>query len=442
MRERVAITGLGAVTGYGLGVEPLWEGLLEGRTTIGPVDAFDATPFDCALASEVKGFSARQLAPKHYRKAVKVMARDIELAVGAAKAAIEDAEIVTKGSNDAAAAAPPTYAPERIGCHIGAGLISCELDELSRALATARSADDRDRVDLHAWGEGAMNNLPPLWLLKYLPNMLACHVTIIHDAQSASNTITCAEASGLLSAGESKRVIERGGADMCFSGGAESKVSPMGFLRLGFAGRLARADASASPTSIARPFDPEAPGQVPAEAGGIVILERVETARERGARMHCELAGFASSQSAFSDDPAQRGGGLALAIERALADAEIGADRIDAILPHAAGFAPLDEEERAALQSVFGSRLGEIPLVTLSPFLGESMAGAGGVALCAAATCLHRQMLPARVHEGRPAAGLDAGPAKARDARLDHMLVCTNALGGQNAAVVLRALRE
>ncbi len=442
MRERVAITGLGAVTGFGLGVEPLWEGLLEGRTTIGPIQASDATPFHCALGSEVADFSARQLVPRHYRKAVKVMARDIELAVGAAKVAVEDAGLVTKASANGDDDFEPTYAPARVGCHIGAGLISCELDELSRALATARSPDDPNRVDLGAWGEGAMNNLPPLWLLKYLPNMLACHVTIIHDAQGASNTITCAEASGLLSAGESKRVIERGGADMCFSGGAESKVNPMGILRMEFAGRLARAGADATPASVVRPFDPEAPGQIPGEAGGIVILERLESARRRGARPHCELAGFASSQSAFSDDPARRGGGLALAIQRAIDDAGIDAGQIDAILPHGAAFRPLDEEERTAFETVFGDRLGEIPLITLAPALGETMAGAGGVALCVGATCLRRQMIPARLHEGAAAAGLDAGPAPARDARLDHMLVCTNALGGQNAAVVLRALRD
>src|SRR5690606_32200745 len=177
---------------------------------------------------------AKDYVPKSYRKAVKVMARDIELAVAAAKCAVEDARLVTRGALPDGSSEGTTYPASRMGCQIGAGLIAAETDELTAALATAATtaADGRPTLDLKAWGDaeggqGAMNNLQPLWLLKYLPNMLACHVTIIHGAEGPSNTITCAEASGLLSIGESVRVIQRGDADLCFSGGAEAPINHM-----------------------------------------------------------------------------------------------------------------------------------------------------------------------------------------------------------------------
>lgn len=437
MSRRVVITGLGAVTGFGLGAAALWDGLISGQSRLGPIRRFDASGFRSRLAAEVEGFSAKDLVPKSYRKAVKVMARDIELAVGAAKAAVEDAGLVTKGTSDDGGP-PPTYPYRRVGCHIGAGLIACEVDELSMALATARDDASPTGFSLEKWGQGGMNNLQPLWMLKYLPNMLACHVTIIHDAQGPSNTITCAEASGLLSMGESKRVMERGEADLCFSGGAESKVNPMGLVRMEYSGRLAETGESADGASFVRPFDEKSPGSLLGEAGGILTLEDAGAATARGARVYAELAGFGAGQSPRSGDAAHRSQGLRWAIENALEDAGVGAADIDAIVPHGSGAPEVDAEEAHALRAVFGSRLAGVPLVTLTPQVGDSMAGAGAVAACVGALCVRNQTLPARLHAGSPAPGLDAGPAKQRDGRLRHVLVCTNALGGQNAAVVLR----
>ena len=255
MTRKIVITGLGTVTGLGVGATALWEGLCAGRSAIAPLTRFDPSGFTCKVGSEVKDFSAREFVPKSYRKAVKVMVRDTELAVAAAKCAADDAGLVTRaqaGESNSSSVHVTTYAPERMGCHIGAGLICPETLEISAAMVTARPPNPSAAVmaktnglTLKAWGtvppEGGvgMDNLPPLWMLKYLPNMLACHVTIIHGAEGPSNTITCAEASALLSIGESCRVIERGAADACFSGGAESKINLMGFARATLAGRLA-----------------------------------------------------------------------------------------------------------------------------------------------------------------------------------------------------------
>ena len=296
MSRKIFITGLGAVSGLGIGVSALWEGVCAGKSAIGPITRFDPAGYPCKLGSELKNFSAKDYVPKGYKKAVKVMVRDTELAVAAAKCAAEDAGLVTKAHAVEGAESNPstTYPSERVGCHIGAGLICAETQEISSAMVTARVAsptpeqmEKTNGLTLKAWGvvppEGGrgMENLQPLWMLKYLPNMLACHVTIIHGAEGPSNTITCAEASALLSIGESFRVIRRGAADACLSGGAESKLNLMGMLRLELAGRLAATGDSKDHSSV-RPYDPDALGTLPGEAGGLLVLEESGWAQRRG----------------------------------------------------------------------------------------------------------------------------------------------------------------
>jgi len=436
MSRETVITGLGAVTGLGVGSGALWEGLCAGRTAIGPIESFDASGFPCRLASEVKGFMARDFVPKSYRKAVKVMARDIELAVGAAKAAVEDAGIATKGTlngDGEEGGGEPTFRAHRLGCQIGAGFIACDAPELAQAQASSRREDGS--FSLETWGQSGMGNLSPLWMLKYLPNMLACHVTIIHDAKGPSNTITCCEASGLLSIGESRRVIERNDSDACFSGGAESKLNPLGFLRMHYAGRLATTGDATDASTLVRPFDDRSAGSIIGEGAGIVLIESADSAARRGARVHARVAGFGAAQSLDEDDP---GTGIALAVEAALADAGMDASEIDLIVPHGSGSPACDADEAAGLERVFGGRLSDIETATLTPNVGDTLAGAGGLAVCVAATALREQTVPARLAGG----GMGRVRAEAREAgaaRLRAALVCTNALGGQNAALVLRA---
>src|ERR1043165_5771458 len=406
MDRRVVITGLGTVSGLGVGIGPLWDGLVAGRSALRPISLFDASGFRTRLGSEVSGFSgAKDFVPKGYRKAVKVMARDIELAVAAAKLAVEDAGLVTRGTLPEGSTDAPTYPAPRMGCHIGAGLISAEVDELTMAMATARvPTEGRDTVDLRAWGNaeggaGAMNNLPPLWLLKYLPNMLACHVTIIHGAEGPSNTITCAEASGLLSIGESVRVIQRGDADLCFTGGAESPLNFVRLTRMDITGRTAPTPADATDGSaFVRPYDDAATGGLLGEGGGILIVESPETAPARKARIYAEVAGYGAAQSGPPrdgwtgvDEGPELDEGFRFAIENALEDAGLEPDAIDAIVPHAAGIPYYDRGEAGALRAVFGSRLGKIPLITLTPALGDCLASSGGLATAVAAKCLAEQ---------------------------------------------------
>ena len=439
MSRRVVITGLGVVTGHGVGMEPLWEALCAGRSALRPIGRFDASGFPCRLAAEVpEPFSAKDFVPKHYRKAVKVMARDIELAVAAASRAVGDARVATRGTLAEDATEKPTYPGSRMGCQIGAGLIAAEADELTGALATARREGGAG-LDLKAWGRTGMDALTPLWLLKYLPNMLACHVTIIHGCEGPSNTITCAEASGLLSIAESARVIERGDADMGFAGGAESKVNLMGLLRMDFAGRVAHTGSATDGGPVVRPFDPASAGGLLGEGAGLLVLEAHETAMARGARVYAEIIGQGAGHSPWREAGAMNADeGYQAAVENALDDAGLRADDIDAIVPAGMGIPTMDAGEAGALRSIFGARLAEVPLVTLAPSIGNTMAGWGGLQAAVAAKCVFEQRLPARLHGGTPGAGLQAGAAAARGAALRHVLVATGASGGQNAALILR----
>lgn len=461
MARRVVITGIGVVSPLGIGTQVFWEGLCAGRSCFARPTLFDSSGFATKLAGQIPGeFSAKDYVPKSYRKAVKVMARDSELAVAAAKLAAEDAKLVTRGGLDGAPG-ETTYPGERMGCQIGAGLINAETAELTSALST--SMNEAGVFDYKKWGTivsagengngasaggGGMNNLQPLWMLKYLPNMLACHVTIIHGCEGPSNTITCAEASGLLCVGEGMRVIQRDAADICFSGGCESKVNLMGTLRWTLLDRLAPCEEGADAAGLVRPYDPAGKGTILGEGGGLVILEEHAKAQARGVPIYAELSGFGAAHSAppayetirtkqnstFDDQP---GDGVRFAVEAALADAKLDASHIDAIVPSATGIANVDAEEAAGLRAVFGERLSSIPLVTVAPVVGQTVAGQGGLQMAAGALVVREQRLPTRVHAGSPGSGMQAGASAGGPTTLKHVLVVSSALGGQNAAAVL-----
>jgi len=435
MNRRTVISGLGPVSALGMGPEAHWAAATAGQSKLARIEAFDPSGFACRIAGQVRDFSIRDYVPKTYRKATKVMARDIELAVAAADLAARDAGLVTKGTDPQA---PPSYDPRRVGAHIGAGLIAADLDELTAALAT--SVDDAGHFDIHRWGSDGMNQLTPLWLLKYLPNMLACHVTIIHDTQGPSNTITCAEASSGLSIGESLRVIGRGQADLCFCGGAESKLNPMAYLRQQLAERLTTAG-NEDPAAAVRPFDRGATGSAIGEGGGIVVLEALDTFEQRAGdkRAYAEVLGFAASQSVNREAknrlPEPDGRGIAVAIKRALREAGVEPGQIDLAIGYGLGQPQTDTAEAAALRSVFGDA---VPAVLgTKALMGNCGAGAGSIDIALGALALHHQQAPPIINRDTPLDGLDTPTP---DGPLNHVLVYSAGFGGQNTAIVLKAI--
>lgn len=444
MTRSVVVSGVGPVSGLGLGIEAVWEGVCAGRSAIAPIQAFDPSGFGCQLGAEVEAYKIGKCVPKSHRKMTKVMARDIELAVIAADFAARDAQLATKGTDPDAGSNgdyKPTYDPARVGCHIGAGLIAAELDELTTALNEATDGDGK--FDIHKWGSEGMNHLTPLWLLKYLPNMLACHVTIIHDTQGPSNTITCGEASAMLSIGESLRVIQRGSADLCFCGGADCKMNPMVYLRQQLTGRL-NDTSNDDPGNAVRPFDQKAAGTVAGDGGGIVMLEAMETYEARGGNSaYAEVVGFGASQSVNREkrnlEPDSEGRAVVTSVKAALREAGIGPDDIDMVIGFGSGVLSWDNAEAAGYRQVFGDRLKQLPVVSLRALVGNCGAGGGGIDVAIAAKAIKEQKIPAIVNRDNPIEGLGAS-APSTDAVLNHVLVFNTGLGGQNTALVLKRL--
>lgn len=430
--RRVAITGVGVVCPAAIGAEAFWQALLTGKSAIKPISVFDPSGFPCHIGGELTDFSARSYVPKDYRKAVKVMARDIEIAVAAADGAFRDSGIVTKGIDPTNINIPP----KRLGCNIGAGLICTDLDELAQAV---NSAVVDGKFDMKMWGASGINNLTPLWLLKYLPNMLSCHVTIIHGAEGPSNTITCGDASGIQSVGEAARQIQRGAADVIIAGGAESKLNPMGLLRQDKLGRLC-VSRNDTPESACRPFDIAHAGTVIGEGGGLLILEELEHAKARGAKIYAEIVGLgAACDPAAIDVTAPTAGSLDLAVMHALKDACIDASQISGIMAHGTAVPAEDAREVASWQAALGETALKAPATSLGGLNGSLFAGAGSLSLAAAALALHNQVLPPLAGFESPAEGCEMNFSNAPRSMELNLLACgAFAIGGQSAAMILK----
>ncbi len=433
--RRVVITGVGVVSPIGIGAKSFWENLVAGKVGVRRISQYDPSGFPSQIGGEVGAYKINDFVPKSYRKATKVMARDIELAVIAADDAFKDAGLQSK-----AYAETPAIPVERFGCNIGAGLISVDLAELTQALNAARSAEDPSKLDLKRWGQEGMQQLTPLWLLKYLPNMLACHVTIVHGLKGPSNTITCADASSHLAIGEAFRTIQRGDADLAICGGAETKIVPMALMRQTLLKRVTTQH-NDSPDQAIRPFDAEATGTAVGEGGGLLILEDYEHAKARNAKIYCELVGFGASQDTYSvTQPDPKGHSYGRAIGKALAEANLPPTAVDCLVPCGLGIPSHDRAELAGLHNVFGGGLERVAISAIKAQTAHMAAGSG-VDAAAAVLAVHNGIIPPSKNTTKPVEGLklNASP-EARQANVHVSVSSVYSLGGQNAALVFKRI--
>ncbi len=434
---RVVITGLGAVTPLGLSVEEMWAGLVAGESGIGPIKAFDPVGFTCKIAGELPDYSIRDYVPKSHRKATKLMSRDIELSVIAALDAVKDSGFVTKGIDPENI----NIDPARTAINLGAGLISCDLVELAPAISHSTV---EGKFDIRKWGCEGLEMVTPLWLLKYLPNMLPCHIGIIHDIQGPSNTITCGESGSLLAIAEATQTIIRGAADVALAGGAEAKVNPIVMIRQCLL-RRATSENNDEPTSACRPFDADAKGSVFGEGAGIVILESLENARKRGARIYAELAGIGQSNSLNPqyEHIEPDGKGIRLAIEKAMADAQIEPADLDLVVPHGTGIPADDLAEARAIEAALGEAAGKVAVWPTKSMLSNTGAACGALDVIAAARAMSEGLIPAAKNCQKPAQGCNLNISrKPVKKKIRYALCCTYTFGGQTAAIVLKNADE
>jgi 3-oxoacyl-[acyl-carrier-protein] synthase II len=433
--RRIAITGLGVVTPVAIGAAALWDAIIAGRSAVKRIGLFDPSNFACQVCGQLEEFSARNYVPKDYRKAVKVMARDIEIAVAAADLAFRDSGIVTRGIDPQNV----NIDPRRLGCNIGAGLILPDLNELGAAIETA--LDEHGKFDIKLWGSRGMTNLTPLWLLKYLPNMLSCHVTIIHGAEGPSNCITCGDASAILSVGEAARLIVRGSADAVVAGGAEAKLTPLGVVRQTMLKRLCTSS-NDNPSAAIRPFDKDHAGTAIGEGGGVAILEEMQRAKARHANIHAEIVGFgAACDPAGIEILKPNAGALDLAVKKALHKAGITPDQVGLIMAHGTAVPGEDLAEAAAWKAALGDWATKIPACAISGAMGSLYAGAGAPCLSMAAMALQKQIVPPTINFVSQAAGCELNLAsQPREAKFDYAVCGSFTIGGQSAACVLKKI--
>ena len=430
---RVAITGLGAITPLGLTSSEMWSGLCSGKTGIDTISAFDPVGFTCKIAGQAPEYKIRDFVPKSHRKATKLMSRDIELSVIAAQEALIQSGLITKGIDPENI----NINPQRMGINLGAGLISCDLVELAPAVAASITDG---KFDIRKWGKDGLEQVTPLWLLKYLPNMLACHIGIIHDIQGPSNSITCAEVGAHLAIAEAAQVIARGSSDYAVAGGAEAKVNPIVMIRQCLLKR-ATSENNDNPDSACRPFDANAKGSVFGEAAGVVILENLENANKRNAKILAEIIGTGHSNSINPEYQhiESDGYGLQIAIEKALADAKIEPEQLDLIIPHGTGIPSDDLAESKAIEAALGKAITNIPVWPTKSMLSNTGAAGGALDVITAVYAMNERKIPAAKNCDAKAEGCNLDITnKTLEKEINYALCCSYTYGGQTAAVVLK----
>jgi 3-oxoacyl-[acyl-carrier-protein] synthase II len=411
----------------------MWAGLCAGSCGIGPITAFDPVGFTCKIAGQAPDYDIRQYVPKSHRKATKLMSRDIELSVIAAQEALTDSGLRTKGID----AENINVDPARVAVNIGAGLISCDLVELAPAVAASVTGG---RFDIRKWGKEGLELVTPLWLLKYLPNMLACHIGIIHDLQGPSNTITCGEAGSYLAIAEAGQIIARGDSDIAVAGGAEAKVNPIVMIRQCLLKRATNEN-NDDPVSACRPFDADAKGSVFGEGAGVVVLENIANAQGRGARVYAELVGAGQSNSLNPEyehlEP--NGRGIQLAIEKAMADAQIEPADLDLVIPHGTGIPSDDLAEAKGIEAALGEATSEIAVWPTKSMLSNTGAACGALDVIAAVRAMNESRIPAAKNCDRIADGCNLNIVRQPQSReIRYALCCSYTFGGQTAALVLK----
>lgn len=382
--RRAVLTGLGILTPIGTDPQTFWSSLLEGRCGIAPIRSFDASPLKCQIAGQMPDFDAKKFLPpsaKEARKSLKVMARTVQLGVCASQKAMDDAGLV-KGR----------ITPSRFGIEYACVMVASDMDDLVLAGRETVNRETRE-IDLAAFGgEKGLGNVTPLWMLKYLPNMPACHTSIFFDAQGPNNTITTSEVAGLHALGEAYRLIQRDQADFFLVGGTESKTHPVSFTRHDLFSQLClRND---QPHDAVRPFDLHRDGMVMAESAATWGLEERGHAEARKATIYGEVAGYASGF-----DRGLKGEVFAKVIARALAEANLSPSDIDHVNAAAGGLTDLDAFEARAIHHAFGPAM---PVFAPKSYFGNSGAASSLVEMAASALAMKHGLRPGTLNYRSP----------------------------------------
>lgn len=408
-RPKVVITGMGVMSPLGESVDAYWDGLVSGRSGIDRMTLVDPDGFPCKISGEVTGFDPSQYIEKRdFRR----MARFSQLAVAAAGMAVKDAELDLSKED-----------VERVGVVLGNG---------NGGFPTT---DDQARVMVRRGGM----KISPFFIPMILPNMAAANVSRVHGIKGYTNTVVTACAAGNQAIGEAMVAIQRGVADVIICGGCEAGICELGLGGFNVIKALSRY--VEDPAHASRPFDAQRDGFVPAEGAGILVMERIDHALKRGARILAEVSGYGVSSDAFHPvQPDEDGSGAARAIRWALDDAGLEPKDVSYINAHGTSTPINDHVETLAIKKAFGDQAYNVPISSTKSMIGHALGGAGALeAIASIKSILTDTIHPTINYEfPDPNCDLDYVPNKCREAEVDVVLSNNFGFGGQNASIILR----
>ncbi|OLB99059.1 MAG: beta-ketoacyl-[acyl-carrier-protein] synthase II [Nitrospirae bacterium 13_1_40CM_62_7] len=410
LTRRVVVTGMGLVTPLGTGLEKTWKALCAGKSGIARITRFDPTDYPCQIAGEVPDFDPAAFIEK---KEIKKMDLFIHFAVGAAQMAVDDAGLKVTGEN-----------ADRVGVYIGAGIGGLPAIEHYHKILLEKGAE----------------RVSPFFIPMVIINLASGQVAIRLGARGPNSCAVTACATGNHCIGDAFRLIQRGDADVMLAGGTEAAITPLGVA--GFAAARALSRRNDDPAHASRPFDRDRDGFVLGEGAGVVVLEELETARRRGARIYGEVVGYAMNSDAHHiTAPPDDGEGAIRCMEMAIKDAGVSKDEIGYINAHATStFA--DKVETQAIKGVFGDRAYRIPVSSTKSMIGHLLGAAGGVEAVFSLLAIHRGVVPPTINleHPDPECDLDYVPGRAREVSVKVALSNSFGFGGGNACLLFKRM--
>jgi 3-oxoacyl-[acyl-carrier-protein] synthase II len=409
--RRVVITGMGVVTSLGFGIESFWQNLIAGKSGVGPITRFDTRAFATRFAAEIRDFRPEEFME---RKEARRMDRFVQFAVAAARMAMEDACFTITPEN-----------AERVGVLIGSGI------------GGILTIEEQFRIML----EKGPDRISPFFIPMLISDMASGQVSILFGAKGPNSTVVTACATGTHAIGDAYHIIRRGDADAMIAGGAEAAISPLGLG--GFCAARALSTRNDDPERASRPFDADRDGFVMAEGAGVLILETLESAQRRNARIYAEIVGYGLSGDAFHvTAPAPEGEGAARAMKMALLKAGIQPEEVDYINAHGTSTIPNDRLETAAIKRVFGEAAYQVAISSTKSMTGHLLGAAGAVEAIVCALAIKHQMVPPTINYETPdpECDLDYTPNRPCPRRIRVAMSNSFGFGGHNATIILRQI--
>jgi len=413
LSRRVVVTGVGLLTPLGIGTETSWEGIRSGRSGIGTITQFDAAAFSCRIAGEVKGFD-----PSRYieKKEIKKTARFIQFAIAAAECALSSSGVKITPEN-----------AEQVGVYIGSGIGGFEVIEREHQILL----------------EQGPRRISPFFIPATIINLASGQVSIRSGAKGPNSATATACTTSAHSIGDSFRIIQRGDADAMICGGAEACITPMGIG--GFAAMRALSTRNDEPERASRPWDRDRDGFVVGEGAGILILEELECARKRNARILAEIVGYGMSADAFHvTAPPDDGDGAYRVMRNALRDAGIRPDEVQYVNAHGTSTEVGDRIETEAIKRAFGEHAYKLAISSTKSMTGHLLGGAGGLEAGITVLAIRDQIVPptTNLENPDPLCDLDFVPNRARPMHIECALSNSFGFGGTNGCLIFKRYHE